>query len=153
MIILLVHQLSLNPNRNNFVALAWNVYHFTKIFVDATSYNQACVKPRRTEYSTILLEVLEFIFMNNVHSERWNANSVSSSVVAATTTLQNFSLDSFWSLPSNFSSSSSQASMFVLHKGSTSITSWWLPLTCCSLGVGPIIAWAPLLRKLCISGG
>ena len=60
-------------------------------------------KPRRTENWTILLEVLDLIFTKKVHSESWSSTNVSPSVVAAKTTLQNFSLASFWSLPTNLS--------------------------------------------------
>jgi len=56
-------------------------------------------KPRLKKNWTILPEVLDVLFTNKVHSERWSSTHVSPSVVVATTTLQMFSLDSFWSLP------------------------------------------------------
>jgi len=93
----------LNPNRNNCVTLAWNVCQLTKSLEDATSYNQASMKPRWAENWTILPKVLDLLFTNKVHSESSSSTSVSPSVVAATTTLQNFALASFWSFPTNFS--------------------------------------------------
>ena len=55
-------------------------------------------KPRRSKNWTILPKVLDFLFMNKVHLEKWSSTSVFPTVVADTTTLQNFSLTSFWSL-------------------------------------------------------
>lgn len=57
-------------------------------------------KPRGANNWTILPKVSDFIFLNKVHSESWSSTNVSPNVVAATFTLQNFSL-SFWSLPTN----------------------------------------------------
>ena len=38
--------ISLKPNQNNCVALAWNVCQLTKSLADATSYNQASVETK-----------------------------------------------------------------------------------------------------------
>ena len=80
------------------------------------------------------------------------------SIVAATTTLKNFALASFWSLPSNLHSNfpcfvKFTSFSFFLHKGSLSITDWCTSLTGLSPELGPATSWAASPRKLCISGG
>ena len=45
------------------------------------------------------------LFTNKVHSKSWSSTNVSPSVVVTTTTLQNFALALFWSLPSNLHNS------------------------------------------------
>ena len=92
-----------HPRWNKFVYLAWNLCQPTKSLAGATSYNQSSVKPRQAENWTILPKVLDLLFTNKVHSESWSSTSVSPSVVVATTTLQNFTLALFWSLPTNLS--------------------------------------------------
>jgi len=92
---------SIHPSTHNCVDLAWNVCQLTKSLADSTSYNHASVKPRWIENWTIHLEVLDLLFTNMVHSKSWISTSVLPSIVAATTTLQIFSLASFWNLPTN----------------------------------------------------
>ena len=132
----------LNPNRNNYVALAWNVCQLTKGLENVASYNQAIVKPRWFESWTILLEVLDFFFTNKVHSKSWSSTNVSPSVVVATTTLQKFFLACFGASLPTFHRT---LSCFIKHSSfSVFLTqmqpvdhSWSIPLIGHSPRLGP----------------
>ena len=93
----------LNPNRNNYVSLAWNLCQLTKSLAYATSYNQARVETKTNWELNNTFGGVVSLFTNKVHSKRWSSTSASPSVVAATSTLKNFALASFWSLLTNLS--------------------------------------------------
>jgi len=145
----------LNPNRNNCVALAWNMFQSTKSLADATSYIKLVWSQDELK---ILLELLDLVFTKKVYPESWSSTNVSPSVVATTTTIQNFALAYFGaSLPtftkSCLASSSPQASVSFSVKGSLSITIWSFPFTSYSPRLGPTTGWAASPWKLYISRG
>lgn len=120
--------------------------------------HQASVKPRWAENLTIFPEMLDLLFMNKVYAESWSSTSVLTSVVAATITLQNFSLPCFGaSLPTLHNTLScfvkySSFSAFLAQRQPVD-HSWSIPVIGCSPGLSPVVGWAASPWKLHISWG